>query len=317
MKYEPEESRQSSVTWESLAVEFLKYCNADKHQESSLNSVAGALSALSQAALGKIQSPSKKSAGALSARRADSSHGRSQTSLADGEDTQPTEDIPSDSSSPPTPPLQLRDAFDITNPEYRTLLSQLRALVCPCLVHLYPKSELAASKFLVDGTASNPSWYVRALPAEEDSGARAKSIPPFPQQLTNELLNVIRSQLVKRTSSAANFSAASFSPVHSPTRLPGALEEAQRTKTLSSLKHAPLNGPLDLEDAHQSPNKRIKMADGMAGPAASVPRVLLSPEAANLRILQLEAAQESLWRELVSLKAEIEQLKKPQNTASS
>lgn len=225
------------------------------------------------------------------------------------------------SSSPPTPPLEPQDqhhpTFNINNPEYRTLLSQLRALVCPCLAYMFPRSSLKQNKFLVEGIAANPTWYLRPL-NDAESDVRVTKVPPFPQELTVELLSTIKSQMVKRTSSTL------ASPSLSPSRpKPGDLTSDNRTKTLSSIKHGPSSSSMDLDDSMTSPSKRFKSASGAAVAApivassASSLSTLLSNESTHLRILQLEKDQEELRKEVAVLKAELELIRKPRSLAPS
>jgi hypothetical protein len=305
-KYEPDERRQNKVDWDSMAVAFLKFCKADTHHDSSLTSVAGALSSLSQAVLERASS-SKKNGSRVSSQRLLDTHGRpSQASLgAESEDTQPMDDSsPTVSSSPPTPPLEAVDAFNINNPEYRTLLSQLRALICPCLGHMFPKSGLKTTKFLVAGIFEHPLWYLRAI-SDSESEARSKKVPAFPTELTTELITAIKSQMVKRTNSTL------VSPIPSPSRNRlGDFNDDNRTKTLSSIKHGTIS-PIDTEELIASPSKRFKAANGSAVPS------LLSGENTHMRILHLETEQDNLRREIAVLRAEIETLKKPRNLLSS
>lgn len=268
---------------------------------------------MSQAALERMENSSKKNVTPTGSRRNDSLHRRSQTSLAESEDTQPTDDANTDSSSPPTPPLETNsDAYNIHKPEYHTLLSQLRALVSPCLSHLYPKSTLRSSKFLAETASTAPAFSLRLL-SDTESESRAQKLPAFPQELTEELMAAIKSQLVKRTSSAM-----SISPASSPSRsrLAPLTDESQRTKTVSSIKHGPSSSSMDVEDLMASPSKRFKSANGSAV-AAIQPSPMLTAEAAHMRILQLETSQDNMRREIAILKAEIEHLKKPRNLSSS
>lgn len=267
------------------------------------------MNALSQAALERMENSSKKTPSTLGPRRNDSSQRRSQTSLVESEDTQPTDDTPSDSSSPPTPPLEANsDALNLHRPEYQSLLMQLRALVTPCLSHLFPKSPLRANKYLAETTATSPVFALRRL-SDSEAEEHSHKVPTFPQDLTDELMSAIKSQLVKRTSSQM------ISPVSSPTRprLASIVDESHRTKTVSSIKHGPSASSMEVDELLASPSKRFKAANGMA----VTPSHMLTAEAAHMRILQLETSQDTLRRELALLKAEIEQLKKPRNLSAN
>lgn len=307
MKYEPDESKQSKVSWEALATSFLKFCGADTYGDSSIKSVAGALSSLSQTALARDSNSKKSNSRTPSVRQLDGSSLKSQSSVGnESDDTQPIDDtVPMITSSPPTPPLETTDAFNLSSPEYRTLLSQLKVLIAPCLGHMFPNSSLKASRFASEPFALSLAWHLRAL-SDTEASQRAKKVPAFPAELTKELVTAIQSQLVKRTNSTV------VTPHASPSRSKlGDLTEEHRTKTLSSIKHGTMGG-IDTEELLGSPSKRFKLANG----SSSVSH-LLTPETTHKRILQLESEQDTMRREIAVLRAEIEQLKKPRNVLTS
>ena len=287
-----------------MAQSFLKFCKVETQRDSSIKLVAGALSSLSQAVLEREGNSKQSASRSPSTREISSVQQKSQNSVGnDSDDTQPMEDVvPMITSSPPTPPLESSEPYNITSPEYQTLLSQLRALISPCLTYMFPNSSLKKDKFLVDFPKSGLVWALRPLSSSESS-TRSQKIPTFPQELTNELLSIIKSQMVKRTSSAI------ISPSASPSRPRLGDFEQNRTKTLSSIKHGAAS-PTDLEE-YGSPSKRFKAANGSSVPSA------FSNEAAHMRILQLETEQDNMRREIAVLRAEIEQLKKPRNVLSS